>query len=63
MRGDVEREALAEAPLLREDAVAGEDLEVADEDAVAHAAAFSAPSTASACTCAATSCTRTMSAP
>ena len=29
MRGDVEREALAEAPLLREDAVAGEDLEIA----------------------------------
>src|SRR5215208_7648003 len=60
---DVERKALAEAPLLREDAVAGEDLEVADEDAVAHAAAFSAPRTASACTCAATSWTRTISAP
>ena len=42
MGGDVERKALPEAPLLREDAVAGEDLEVANEDAVAHAAAETA---------------------
>src|SRR5215213_4036587 len=36
MRGDVEREALAEALLLREDAVTGEDLKVPDENTVAH---------------------------
>src|SRR5829696_341920 len=63
MGDDVDREALAEPLLLRGDAVAGEDLKVLDDDAVAHAARLSLSATRIACTCAATSWTRTMSAP